>query len=76
MKWGVPTYGKGQVYIASLEDHVNIGFALANLSDAEKKLLEGSGKTMQHLKLYKPTEIDEKTVLKLLNAVFRTQLST
>ena len=76
MKWGVPTYGEGKVYIASLEDHVNIGFSLAELSDAEKNLLEGSGKTMRHLKLYKAADIEEKTVLRLLNAVFRAQLST
>ena len=76
MKWGVPTYGEGKVYIASLEDHVNIGFSLAELSDAEKSLLEGSGKTMRHLKLYKPADIEEKTVLRLLNAVFHAQLST
>lgn len=75
MKWGVPTYGQGKVYIASLEDHVNLGFSLAELSDEQKKQLAGTGKTMRHLKLYKTADIDEKLVLKLLNTVFQAQLS-
>ena len=66
MKWGVPTYGNGKYYIVSLKTHVNLGFSLKDLSKEEIALLEGSGKTMKHIKINSLKEIDEKRIVKLL----------
>ena len=51
MKFGVPWY-EGKFYIVALKDHVNLGFSLRGLSKEEKKTLEGSGKTMKHIKIH------------------------
>jgi len=68
MKWGVPNY-EGKYYIVALKDHVNLGFSLKGLSKEEQKLLEGSGKTMKHIKFYSLSDIDEKRIVRLLNMV-------
>ncbi len=44
MKWGVPTYADGKLYIVASKDHVNLGFSLKGSSKEEQKLLSGSGK--------------------------------
>ena len=75
MKVGVPCYGHtkedlcGKYYIAALKDHVNLGFSLKGLSKKEQELLEGSGKTMKHIKIYSLEEIDEKKIITLLRLV-------
>ena len=68
MKWGVPCYDS-KYYIVALKDHVNLGFSLKGLTKEEEKLLEGSGKTMKHIKINSPNAIDEKNILKLLKMV-------
>jgi hypothetical protein len=68
MKLGVPWY-EGRFYIVALKDHVNLGFSLRGLSEEEKKLLEGAGKTMRHIKIHSLEEIDEKCIEKLLRKV-------
>jgi len=78
MKVGVPCYGAttgepcGKYYIAALKDHVNLGFSLKGLTKQQKELFEGNGKTMKHIKLYFPTDIDEKKIIKLLKMVNET----
>jgi uncharacterized protein YdhG (YjbR/CyaY superfamily) len=71
MKWGVPTYAKGKYYIVALTDHVNFGISLKGLSEAEQKLLEGSGKTMKHVELRSVEEIEEKKVAELLKLAMK-----
>ena len=68
MKLGVPWY-QGKYYIVALKDHVNLGFSLQDLSAAEARLFQGSGKTMKHIKIYSTEEIDEAKVVKLLRIV-------
>ena len=70
MKLGVPWY-QGKYYIVALKDHVNLGFSLKGLSEKEKRLFEGSGKTMKHIKIYSLKDIDEKKVVKLLRVTER-----
>ena len=65
MKMGVPWY-EGKLYVAALKDHVNLGFCLKGLSQKEKSLLEGSGRTMRHVKIHSLKDIDEKKIEKLL----------
>ena len=68
MKLGVPWY-EGEYYIVVLKDHVALGFSLEGLSKQEQELLERSGKTMKHIKVYSLKEIDEENVVKLLRMV-------
>lgn len=70
IKWGVPTYNDGQVYIVGLKDHVNMGISIDNLSESEKKQLQGNGQTMRHLKFYTVQDINEKKIIRLLSSVF------
>ena len=69
MKWGVPAYDNGRYYFVALKDHVNLGFSLKGLSKEEEELLEGTGKTMKHLKINSIEEIDKKMIIKLLKLV-------
>jgi hypothetical protein len=70
MKWGVPMYGDGKFYIVSLKDHVNLGFSMANLSEEEERLFDGSGKTMKVLRIPSLVGIDEKKIVRLLKLVW------
>ena len=71
MKWGAPVFGEGKFYIGSFKDHVNLGFSIVGLSKEEIALFEGSGKTMRHIKVDKPENIDEKRIVELLQLVDR-----
>ncbi len=62
---GVPFYEK-RFYIVAHKDHVNMGFAISGLSQKEKALFEGQGKTMRHIKIHSLDYIDEKRIVKLL----------
>ena len=70
MKWGVPTYAKGKYYFVALNDHVNFGFSLKDLSKEEQMRLEGSGKTMKHVEIHSLTEINEAKIVELLKLVW------
>jgi hypothetical protein len=72
MKMGVPWY-EGKLYVAALRDHVNLGFCLKGLSEKEKRLLEGSGRTMRHVKIHSLKDIDDKNIEKLLRMTGRTR---
>ena len=68
IKMGVPWYEE-RFYIGALMDHVNLGFLINGLSEKEIALFEGTGKTMRHIKIFSPDEIDEKRIAKLLELV-------
>jgi hypothetical protein len=68
MKWGVPNYGNLYYYVA-LKEYVNLGFSIKNLSNDEIKLLEGTGKTMRHIKIRSIDDIDGQKIVKLLKMV-------
>lgn len=75
MRGGVPCYGcssqrpYGKYYIVSLKDHVNLGFSLKGLTPDQQRLLEGSGKTMKHVKLRTKKDLDEDRIIKLLRMI-------
>ncbi len=69
MKWGVITFAGGKFYLVGLKNQVNVGFAIAGLSDKERGLFEGSGKTMRHLKIKNMADIDEKRLVQLIKLV-------
>ena len=67
MKMGVPWY-EGKLYVATLRDHVNLGFCLKGLSEKE-----GSGRTMRHVKIHSLKDIDDKNIEKLLRMAGKTR---
>jgi hypothetical protein len=69
MKWGVPAYEDGLFYIASLKDHVNLGFSVKKLTDVEEKLFEGGGKTTRKIEIRDIHEIDLKRIVGLLKMI-------
>jgi len=71
MKWGVPVYGGGKIYIGSFKKNVNLGFSIKGLTKEEISLLEGTGKTMRHVKIHTLEEINEKKIVTLLHIVTR-----
>jgi hypothetical protein len=68
IKMGVPWYA-GKFYIVALKDHVNLGFSVQGLSEAEKRLFEGKGNLMRHLKFYSLMDVDETKVVELVELV-------
>ena len=71
---GVPWY-EGKYYIVALKDHVNLGFAINGLRPEDIALFEGKGKTMRHIKIFSPEDIDEKRIAKLLKIAQRAKCS-
>ena len=68
MKMGVPWY-EGKLYVAAFRDHVNLGICLEGLSEKEKSFLEGSGRTMRHIKIHSLRDIDDKKIEAFLSMV-------
>ena len=69
MAWGVVTFAGGKFYIAAMKNRVHVGFAITGLNKEEISLFEGSGKTMRHIKIPTLENIDEKTLVKLIEMV-------
>lgn len=69
MAWGVITYSNNKFYIAGMKNRVHIGFARKGLNKKEIELFEGTGKTMRHIKIHSPKEVDEKELVKLIKLV-------
>jgi putative endonuclease len=66
MKWGVPAFSGGRFYIGAMKNQVNLGFSINGLTEKQLALFDGSGKTMRHIKIRTLSDIDEKTIVKLL----------
>ena len=56
MKWGVPAFAEGKLYIVALKDHVNFGY-----SDDSKK--------MKHIEIKSLEEIDSKKIVELIKSI-------
>ena len=76
MRWGVITYSDGKFYLAAMKNRVHVGFAINGLSKDETRLFEGSGKTMRHIKIPALEDIDEKTLVKLIEMVDKKAICT
>lgn len=68
MKYGVICYEE-LYYIVALKSGVNIGFSVLGLNEDELKLFEGTGKTMKHISITKPEDINEKQITELIKLV-------
>jgi hypothetical protein len=69
MAWGVLAYREGKYYLAGMKERVHIGFSICGLSKKEIENFEGSGKTMRHIKIYTPNDIDKQRLIKLIKLV-------
>jgi hypothetical protein len=62
VKWGNGCWVKGKLpvsYVYSAPDHVQFGFVRGSSLKDPKKLLEGNGQYVRHVKVRKPADIDE-----------------
>lgn len=59
-KWGRPVFrlNKDFAYLQTTKSHVNLGFFNFEKLDVPQNRLEGSGKSMRHVKLKTPDDID------------------
>jgi len=69
IKWGVPVFADGKFYIGAFKNSVNLGFSINGLSEKEKKLFEGTGKTLRHIKIQSLSDINEERIAKLIRLV-------
>jgi hypothetical protein len=68
VKWGniVYTYkDKNLTWFIIYDDHVNLGFFMG--AKLKSKRMEGTGKGLRHIKLYKPADIDGKEFARLIS---------
>ena len=69
LKWGTPVYCENKIYIGSFKKQVNLGFQIKGLAEEEVSLLEGTGKTMRHIKIHTLDEIDEEKIIEFIKLV-------
>ncbi|HOI76831.1 MAG TPA: DUF1801 domain-containing protein [Methanofastidiosum sp.] len=69
LKWKQPVYSnKGDIcYIFPTGGHVNLGFYRAIELKDPKKLLQGTGKTMRHIKIKSLEQIDKEYFWELVS---------
>ncbi|GMX57947.1 MAG: hypothetical protein YFSK_2790 [Candidatus Yanofskyibacterium parasiticum] len=67
--WGVIALCGGKFYLATMKDRVHIGFSIVGLDKKEIEPLEGSGKTMRHIKIPDLKSIDKPRLKKLIKLV-------
>jgi hypothetical protein len=69
VKWGNGCWVKGKApvsYVYSAPDYVQFGFFGGSTLKDPSRLLEGQGKFVRHIKVRKPTDIDESAFEALL----------
>ncbi len=71
-KWSMPNYSyNGLVcYLQTAKKHVNLGFHKGNeLQEKDvNKLLQGTGKTMRHVRIEKDEDIQSEAFISLIHA--------
>lgn len=68
IKWGNPCYTlKGNVcWILAYGDHTDFGFFRGTSLDDPRGLLEGTGKGLRHVKIWKPEDVRPDNLVPLL----------
>ncbi len=69
VKWGNGCWVKGKEnvsFVYSAEDHVQFGFFGGSALRDPRRLLEGSGKYVRHVKVRAPSDIDERAFANLV----------
>jgi hypothetical protein len=62
--------GAGFAYVNAFRAHVNVGFFRGAELDDPKRLLEGTGRFMRHVKLRPGQEVDAKALHRLIEASY------
>lgn len=74
VKWGNGCWVKGKVpisYVYSAPDYVQFGFFRGSALKDPRSLLEGNGQCVRHIKVRKPSDIDEDVFKALLRQAVR-----
>lgn len=75
IKWGSPVYERNKlvIWIKAQKKHITFGFFRGSeLASADSKgLLEGTGKSMRHLKIRSAADVGGDSVRNLVDAAFR-----
>ncbi len=74
VKWGNGCWVKGKVpvaYVYSAPDYVQFGFFRGAALKDPKGLLQGEGKFVRHIKVFKPSDIDQRAFAALLRQAAR-----
>ena len=74
VKWGNGCWVKGKVpvaYVYSASDYVQFGFFRGSELKDPQRLLEGKGQYVRHIKVRKPSDIDEAAFRALLRQAAR-----
>ena len=68
IKWGFPVFSHEEdlIYFRSNKQHVTLGFLHFERLTAFADVLQGTGKSMRHLKIRSVEQIDEKLVVSIL----------
>lgn len=71
-KWNRPVYKTNEMfaYLQTSKNYVTLGFykGFEKINDS-KNLLEGTGKTMRHIKLRSMENVDQKMIVEWLKAI-------
>ena len=76
VKWGNGCWVKGKVpvaYVYSAPDYVQFGFFMGSALKDPKKLLEGSGQYVRHIKVRKASDIDGRAFAALLRQAIKAR---
>ena len=67
-KWGRPVYAlkKDFCYLQKNKNYINFGIMNFGAISDEKNLLQGTGKSMRHIKIHSLDEIDKNYIAKIL----------
>lgn len=73
IKWVIPVFTKNKIftYLRSTKNHVAIGFYNIDQINDPNGLLEGTGKSMRHLKIVKIEDINEELIKEWLKATVK-----
>ena len=73
IKWGRPVYSMKHIvcYLAAAGDHANLGFYRGIELEDPNGLLEGTGKKLRHIKVYRRDQIRRRSYGTLLEQAAR-----
>lgn len=71
IKWGFPVFGnpKDFSYLRHSKNHITLGFYNIDKIDDPDTILEGSGKTLKHIKIKNETDIPTTQLKNWLSAI-------
>lgn len=71
IKWGFPVFAneKDYAYLRFSKKHITLGFYNIDRIEDPGNKLEGTGKTMRHIKIRKQEDIDKDLISKWLKSI-------